>query len=79
METVINGLLTDFEKGKIRLLARVGSGKLGMPKDMPMLDNFATAVFEGGGLGKHSNDDLQEILRAKTSAPRSSLATTRSP
>ena len=56
---------TDFEKGKIRLLARIGSGKLTQPKDMPMLDIFATAVFEGGGLGKHSNDDLQQILAGK--------------
>ena len=56
---------TQFEKGKIRLLARVGSGKLTQPKDMPMLDAFATAVFEGGGLGKHTNDDLQEILAGK--------------
>ncbi|MEO5915861.1 MAG: insulinase family protein [Luteolibacter sp.] len=56
---------TDFEKGKIRLLARIGSGKLTQPKDSPMLDVFATAVFEGGGLGKHSNDDLQEILAGK--------------
>ena len=56
---------TDFEKGKIRLLARVGSGKLTQPKDLPMLDIFATAVFEGGGLGKHSNDDLQQILAGR--------------
>ncbi|HEX7261800.1 MAG TPA: insulinase family protein [Luteolibacter sp.] len=56
---------TDFEKGKIRLLARIGSGKLTQPKDMPMLDMFANAVFEGGGLGKHSNDDLQQILAGK--------------
>ena len=56
---------TDFEKGKIRLLARIGSGKLVQPKDSPMLDSFATAVFEGGGLGKHSNDDLQQILAGK--------------
>ncbi len=56
---------TDFEKGKIRLLARIGSGKLSQPKDTPMLDAFATSVFEGGGLGKHSNDELQEILAGK--------------
>jgi zinc protease len=56
---------TDFEKGKVRLLARVGSGKLTQPKDKPMLDAFATAVFEGGALGKHSNDDLQQILAGK--------------
>lgn len=56
---------TDFERGKVRLLARIGSGKLTQPKDMPMLDDFAAAVFEGGGLGKHSNDDLQQILAGK--------------
>jgi zinc protease len=56
---------TDFEKGKIHLLARIGSGKLGQPKDKPMLDDFATAVFEGGGLGKHSNDELQQILAGR--------------
>ncbi|MEO7098387.1 MAG: insulinase family protein [Luteolibacter sp.] len=56
---------TEFEKGKIRLLARIGSGKLTQPKDKPMLDDFATAVFEGGGLGKHSNDDLQQILAGR--------------
>lgn len=64
-QTRINLKRTDFEKGKIHLLARVGSGKLTQPKDMPMLDVFATAVFEGGGLGKHSNDDLQQILAGK--------------
>lgn len=30
-----------------------------------MLDTFTTAIFEGGGLGKHSIDDLQEILAGK--------------
>ena len=61
----INLKPTDFEKGRIRLLARIGSGKLTQPKQMPMLDTFATAVFEGGGLGKHSNEDLREILAGK--------------
>ncbi len=56
---------TDFEKGKIRLMGRIGSGKLTQPKDMPMLDAFATSIYDGGGLGKHSNDDLQEILAGK--------------
>lgn len=61
----VNLKRTDFEKGKIRMLARIGSGKLTQPKDTPMLDAFAQAVFEGGGLGKHSNDDLQQILAGK--------------
>jgi zinc protease len=61
----VNLKRTDFEQGKIRLMARVGSGKLTQPKDMPMLDDFAQAVFEGGGLGKHSNDELQQILAGR--------------
>lgn len=61
----INLKPTDFEQGKIRLLARIGSGKLTQPRDMPMLDLFAQAVFEGGGLGKHSNEDLKQILAGK--------------
>jgi len=61
----VNLKRTDFEKGKIRMLARIGSGKLTQPKDTPMLDAFAQAVFEGGGLGKHSNDDLQQILAGR--------------
>jgi zinc protease len=56
---------TEFEKNRIRLLARIGSGKLSQPKDMPMLDMFSTAIFEGGGLGKHSNDELQQILAGR--------------
>ena len=76
----INLKRTDFEQGKIRLLARIGSGKLTQPKDMPMLDVFATAVFEGGGLGKHSNDDLQQILAGKNvGSIAGASARTRSP
>jgi zinc protease len=65
---------TDFEKGKIRLQARIGSGKLSQPLDKPMLDVFASAIFEGGGLGKHSNDELQEILAGKNVGATLSVA-----
>jgi zinc protease len=61
----INLKRSEFEQGKIRVLARVGSGKLGQPQSMPMLDSFAQAVFEGGGLGKYSNDELCQILAGK--------------
>ena len=56
---------TDFEKGRIRILARIGNGKLTQPRDKPMLDRFAQALFEGGGLGKHSLDDLKRILAGR--------------
>ena len=61
----VNLKRTDFERGRIRLHARVGAGKLTMPEGMPMLDLFAQSVFEGGGLGKHSVDDLRQILAGR--------------
>ncbi len=61
----LNFKKTDFEKGTIRLLARFGTGKLSQPKDSPGLDFFAASVFDAGGLGKHSVDDLQQILAGK--------------
>lgn len=61
----INLKQTDFEKNRIRLLARIGTGQLSQPKDTPMLDAFANAIFDGGGLGKHTNDELSEILAGR--------------
>ncbi|WP_052573018.1 M16 family metallopeptidase [Haloferula sp. BvORR071] len=61
----LNFKKTDFEKGSIRLLARIGSGKLTQPKDSPGIDFFASSVFDAGGLGKHSVDDLQQILAGR--------------
>ena len=61
----INLKPTEFEKGKISLLARVGSGKLSQPVNKPMLDRFTQVVFEGGGLGKHSLEDLKRILAGR--------------
>ncbi len=62
----VNLKATEFEKDRIRLLARFGSGKLGQPDETPMLDAFATAVFNGGGLGLHAVDDLRRILAGRT-------------
>ncbi len=56
---------TDFEKNRIRMMARIGAGQLTQPADKPMFDAFATAIVEGGGLGEHSNDELQQILAGK--------------
>jgi zinc protease len=61
----VNLKQTDFEKGRIRLSARFGNGQLSQPKDSPMLDTFASAIMEGGGLGKHSAEELQQILAGK--------------
>jgi zinc protease len=61
----LNFKRTDFEKSSIRLLARFGSGKLTQPKNTPGLDFFTAAVFDAGGLGKHSVDELQQILAGR--------------
>lgn len=61
----LNFKKTDFEKGSIRLTTRFGSGKLTQPKDTPGLDFFVSSVFDAGGLGKHSVDDLQQILAGR--------------
>lgn len=56
---------TDFEKNRIRILARIGTGQLSQPADKPLLDAVASAVINGGGLAKHSNDELSEILAGR--------------
>ncbi|MGA0846948.1 MAG: hypothetical protein ACO3RV_10425, partial [Luteolibacter sp.] len=61
----INLKPTTFEQGKIRLHARIGSGRLSQPRDMPMLDLFSQSLYAGGGLGEHSLDELQQILAGK--------------
>lgn len=61
----INLKPTDFEKNRISILARIGSGQLSQPADKPMLDAVASAVFNGGGLAKHSNDELAEIFAGR--------------
>ncbi len=61
----INLKPTPFESNRIRMLARIGSGQLSQPDDMPLLDTLASSLFNAGGLGKHSNDDLSEILAGR--------------
>jgi len=61
----VNFKQTDFAKNSISLSARFGSGQLTQPKDVPGMDRFASMVFQGGGLGKHSENELQRILAGK--------------
>ncbi len=61
----LNFKRTDFEKSSIRLLARFGSGKISQPKGRAGLDFFTSTVFDAGGLGKHSVDELQQILAGR--------------
>eukprot|EP00903_Cladosiphon_okamuranus_P003875 g3873.t1 len=56
---------TPFEKNRISFLARFGGGQLSQPEGTPLLDGFAASIFNGGGLAKHSNDELEEILAGR--------------
>jgi zinc protease len=62
----VNLKRTDFEAGQIRVFVRVGNGQLIEPQNQPGLAFFTTHTFIGGGLGKHSIDELQRILAGKT-------------
>jgi zinc protease len=57
---------TDFEAGRIDVSVRVGAGRLTEPLDKPGLALFAQSVFEAGGLGKLSHDDLQRALAGRS-------------
>ncbi|HWA28165.1 MAG TPA: insulinase family protein [Lacunisphaera sp.] len=57
---------TDFEAGRIQVSVRVDGGKLTMPMNQPGIALLASVAFIGGGLGKHSVDDLERILAGKT-------------
>ena len=65
---MLNLKTTDFEDGKLRWQMRLGSGQLAMPRDRMAESLFFTVGSAGGGLGKHSFDQLQQILAGRNVA-----------
>jgi zinc protease len=58
---------TDFEANTIHVGARLGTGMLTEPASTePGLSRFSALTFSAGGLGKHGEDDLQQVLAGKT-------------
>lgn len=57
---------TDFEANTIHIAIRAGTGRLEEPAGKPGLDFLAELTFAGGGLGKHSIDDLERLFAGKT-------------
>jgi zinc protease len=57
---------TDFEANRIRMSVRIGSGQLTEPRDQPGLASYLGWTYTEGGLGRHSADDLRQILAGKT-------------
>ena len=56
---------TDFEKNRILVSARIGTGLLKQPANKPGLSDFATAVIENAGIGEHSQEELRQILAGR--------------
>lgn len=61
----VNFKQTDFDKNSINMVASFGTGKAGMPMTATGLDTLAGAIFNAGGLGKHSSDELRTILAGR--------------
>lgn len=57
---------TDFTAGIIGVRARVGDGSMTEPASKRGLTQIAASIFDLGGLGKHSTDDMRRILAGKT-------------
>ena len=53
---------TSFDASSLLVCVRVGSGRLSQPESEPGLDLLANAIVPLGGLGKHSVEDLQDVL-----------------
>lgn len=56
---------TSFEAGTVRVAARFGSGRIGMPLDKPGLDLLVDQAFVDGGLGRHTIDEIERILATR--------------
>lgn len=61
----VNLKKTPFEANQIRLSVRVGGGKLTEPPGEPGLAFFSDLTFGPGGLGRHSEDELERILAGR--------------
>ncbi|MDR1436132.1 MAG: insulinase family protein [Puniceicoccales bacterium] len=58
----LNAKKTDFEEGQVHLRIRFGRGLLSQPNDMPGLARFSEMAFSDCGLGKHSAEELRDLL-----------------
>ncbi len=56
---------TDFSSNEISLSVRLGGGLLELPEDRPGLALLASETFIGGGLGRHSVDELRGIFAGR--------------
>ncbi len=57
---------TRFEANNVLIAARIGGGRLELPKDKAGLETLAEGAFIAGGLGKHSLDELNRIIAGRS-------------
>ncbi len=58
----LNFKTTPFEADTVEICVRVGYGKQSQPADKPGLDLLADQIVTAGGLGKHSLEELRDLL-----------------
>ena len=56
---------TNFEQGRLRYAVRIGSGRLSMPSQDMASAMFLSATSSLGGVGKHSYDQLRQLLAGR--------------
>jgi len=56
---------TDFRERQVLLLLRLGQGLLTLPPERAAVAFMADQVFEAGGLGKHSEDELRRLTAGR--------------
>lgn len=61
-ETRLNFKSTPYDADSVSICLRVGTGRLSQPTDAPGLDLLAEAVVAHGGLGRHTQEELADIL-----------------
>lgn len=59
---------TDFKKDEVLVQVSFGTGKLSLPAGQPGLELYTQSVFQLGGLGRHSVDELKRILAGRTAS-----------
>jgi len=61
----LNMKTTDFEANQVKILLRVGGGKLSMPDDKPGLNLVAEGYMNDGGLMAHSTEELGRLFAGR--------------
>ena len=56
---------TDFEQGRVRFEVRLAGGQLALPLDKPGLGLLMSSTSALGATGKHSFDDLRQLMAGK--------------